>query len=65
MNISNRIKHVLIDQNLTPSDLARKTGYTPQYIIDVLKGNRRWNETTIEKACDALGLEFELVPKSK
>jgi DNA-binding Xre family transcriptional regulator len=54
---------MLNDKKLNPSDLARMTGYTPQYIHNLLDGNRRWNETTIQKTCEALGLEVMLVPR--
>lgn len=62
MEFSKNIAKALDQNGLTPSDLARMTGYSPQYVIDVLKGNRRWNETTLSKACDALGLEIKVVP---
>ncbi|MFE1626992.1 helix-turn-helix domain-containing protein [Brevibacillus reuszeri] len=63
MNFSNEIKGVLSEKNITPSELARMTGYSPQYIIEVLKGNKRWNETTISKTCMALGLEIKVTKK--
>ncbi|OAB48503.1 helix-turn-helix domain-containing protein [Paenibacillus antarcticus] len=59
MNISDTIKKVLKDKKLNPSDLARMIGYTPQYVHNLLDGNRRWNETTIDKTCFALGLGLE------
>lgn len=63
MDFSRTIKHVLVDKGLKPSDLARMTGYSYQYILDVLKGKRRWNETMIEKVCDVLDLKIKVVPK--
>ncbi|MGF7046340.1 plasmid maintenance system antidote protein VapI [Paenibacillus sp. DS2015] len=57
--MSDTIKKVLKEKNLNPSDLARMIGYTPQYVHNLLDGNRRWNETTIDKACTALGLGIE------
>jgi transcriptional regulator with XRE-family HTH domain len=62
MNISESIKKILKNKDLTPSDLARMTGYTPQYIHDILAGNRRWNETTLSKTCEALGIKILIVP---
>ncbi|MFP4976350.1 helix-turn-helix domain-containing protein [Paenibacillus sp. CN-4] len=62
VDFSKSINKALNQNGLTPSDLARMTGYSPQYVIDVLKGNRRWNETTLNKACNALGLEIKVVP---
>jgi transcriptional regulator with XRE-family HTH domain len=63
MNFSESIKRILKNKDLTASDLARMIGYTPQYIHDLLAGNRRWNETTINKTCEALGIEILIVPK--
>lgn len=40
-------------------DLARKTGYSQQYISDLLSGRKRWNETTVTKICQALGIRVE------
>jgi predicted transcriptional regulator len=61
MNFSESIKQVLKSRGLNPSDLARMTGYTPQYMYDLLAGDRRWNETTMKKTCDALGLEIRII----
>lgn len=60
MKMSNEIKKVLQEKEMTASDLARMIGYSPQYIHNLLDGNRRWNETTIEKTCQALGLELQV-----
>lgn len=65
INFSEQINQILRERGLTPSDLARMTGYSPQYIIDLLKNNRRWNETTINKACKALNLEIKIEAKAK
>jgi transcriptional regulator with XRE-family HTH domain len=65
MNFSKVVKKLLKERDLTASDLARMIGYTPQYIHDLLAGNRRWNETTINKTCEALGIEILIVPKEK
>ncbi|MCF2719246.1 helix-turn-helix transcriptional regulator [Paenibacillus sp. UKAQ_18] len=65
MNFSNTITKILNQRGLSPSDLSRMTGYSPQYVIDILKGNRRWNETTLSKACEALELEIRLVSIKK
>ncbi len=64
MSMSEAIGKVLKQRDISPSDLARMTGYTPQYVIDLLKGSRRWNETTLTKACDALGLKIEISEKT-
>ncbi|WP_328801995.1 helix-turn-helix transcriptional regulator [Paenibacillus sp. LX16] len=63
MHFSSTIKEALKYKGFSASDLARLTGYTPQYIHDLLAGNRRWNETTISKACNVLELEIKFIQK--
>ncbi|WP_068786649.1 helix-turn-helix domain-containing protein [Paenibacillus phocaensis] len=58
MNFSNVIKHVLVDAGMKPSELARKTGYSAMYIHNLLNGQRRWNEESMKRVCDVLGLEL-------
>lgn len=65
MNLSEDISKEMDKRGMSPSDLSRMIGYSPQYVIDILKGNRRWNETTLNKTCSALGLELKVVPASK
>jgi predicted transcriptional regulator len=60
VNFSSAVNKVLKEKGLNPSELARMTGYTPQYMYDLLSGHRRWNETTINKVCDALGLKIKI-----
>nr|WP_240479949.1 helix-turn-helix transcriptional regulator [Paenibacillus fonticola] len=54
-----------MDRNLNPSELARLTGHSPQYIHNLLNGNRRWNEDSMRKVCDTLGLELAVIPKEE
>lgn len=65
MDFSKVVKHALVEQDLKPVDLARMTGYTPQHIYDLLRGDRRWNEVTMSKACKALGIEIKYIQKEK
>lgn len=46
---------------IKPVKLAKKTGYSVQYITDLLLGRRRWNETTINRVCLVLGLRVVIV----
>lgn len=50
---------------MRPADLARRTGYSPQHIHNLLKGEKRWNEESLKKVCDALELEIKVVPLNK
>lgn len=63
MSFTKAIKETLKSKGLTPSDLARMTGYSPQYIHEILSGKKRWNETTIYRACEALDLEIRISGK--
>jgi predicted transcriptional regulator len=59
MNFNDEVKKHMQDKGLKPSDLAKATGYSLQYILDLLKGHRRWNETTINKVCVVLGVKIK------
>ncbi|MEV2661839.1 helix-turn-helix transcriptional regulator [Paenibacillus larvae] len=63
MNFSDSVKEFLNKEGFSPSDLARKTGYSPQYIIDLLKCKRRWNTDTMAKVCEVLELELKVVKR--
>ena len=52
------VKKAMRTKDVRPSELAKQTGYSNQYIIDLLGGKRRWNENTIEKVSDALGIKI-------
>jgi transcriptional regulator with XRE-family HTH domain len=64
MTVSEQIKKEMESQNIDPIELSRRMGYSFQYIYDLFKGRRRWNETTITKACKALGLEISIIKTS-
>ncbi|MNW51881.1 hypothetical protein D3C74_293770 [compost metagenome] len=65
MSFSIKIKHALVDAGINPSDLARLTGHSPQHIHNLLNGNRRWNEESMQKVCASLDLELKVVPKNE
>lgn len=65
MNFSRVVKQTLNKTGLKPSDLARLTGYSSTYIYDLISGERRWNEVSIDKVCKALGLKIKYEPKSR
>ena len=58
MNFSAIVRKYMKEQKLKVSDLAKSMGYSYQYISDLLSGNRRWNETTMNKACEVLGIRI-------
>lgn len=59
MNFTQTVKELMGLQNINASNLAKKMGYSPQYISDLLAGKKRWNETTMSKACDVLGIKVK------
>lgn len=63
MNISETVKAAMTDKGITRSDLAKQTGYSYQYIYDLLAGQRRWHEEPINRVFKALGIQvsFDLV----
>ncbi|HHY27180.1 MAG TPA: helix-turn-helix transcriptional regulator [Desulfitobacterium dehalogenans] len=61
MNFSDQVKSTLNHLGVSPAELARKMGYTPQYISDLLSEKRRWNEDTMAKACQALGIKIAFI----
>lgn len=65
MDFSNVVRHRLVDHKINPSELARMTGHSPQYIHNLLNGNRRWNEESMQKVCDTLGLEMIVIPREE
>lgn len=48
----------MAELKIKPIILARKMGYSPQYISHLLTGRKRWNETTMDKVCQILGLSI-------
>jgi transcriptional regulator with XRE-family HTH domain len=58
MEFSLIVKEKLAQRNLKIPEFARLSGISYPYLIDLLKGRRRWNEDTIKKACAALGMEI-------
>lgn len=65
MKFSEAVKTALIKTGMKRADLARKTGYSYQHIHDLLSGDRRWNEDSINKVCDALDLKIEIVSEKE
>ncbi|KMZ43962.1 MULTISPECIES: helix-turn-helix transcriptional regulator [Bacillales] len=58
MNFTKVVLSALEKTNMKKTELARATGYSNQYIYDLLSGKRRWNEESINKVCGALGFEI-------
>ncbi len=63
MNFTGIVKYQMQERGITPAGLASKMGFTVQYIYKLLQGKKRWNETTMTRACEALGIEIEFAQK--
>lgn len=62
LDFGSAVKKRMEALGMNVSELANKMGYTPRYIYDLLSGQARWNETTIKKACEVLGMTLEFKP---
>jgi transcriptional regulator with XRE-family HTH domain len=56
--VSERIKKELKKQKKTQTWLSEQMGISFQYLHGLLKGKRRWNESTIIKAEKALNIKI-------
>lgn len=65
MNFTKIVKARMKELDINITALAGRMGYSINYISDLLKGDRRWNETTMAKACEALKLEARFVPSGE
>ena len=65
LDFSATVREKLKQNSMSSAGLAKKMGYTPQYLSDLLSGDRRWNEVTMAKACEALGLELVVVKRKE
>ena len=51
LNFTATVKARMKVLEMKPVELARETGYSAQYISELLSGRKRWNETTMNKVC--------------
>lgn len=65
MNFTEAVKTAMDISGVTKADLARSMGCSDQHVGDLLKGERRWNEDTITKACGALGIQVTFEQKEE
>lgn len=63
--ITDSVKFAMAEQDINVSELANLTGFSTTYMSKLLRGERRWNETTLSKTLQALNLEIEIKPAPK
>jgi len=57
MNFTETVKAAMKRSGISKSELAKLTGYSYQYIYDLLAGKRRWHEEPINRVYTALGIQ--------
>lgn len=65
MKFSEQVVAHMQAQCIKPAQLARMIGYSAPYVADLISGDRRWNETLMQKTCAALGLEMTIQKAGK
>lgn len=60
MNFAATFKNHIESKNINIPELAKEIGISPQYMYDLLKNERRWNEDIINKVCAALKLDIQI-----
>jgi len=58
MDFSKIARRVIAEKQIKITDIQKKTGYSLQYLYELIAGKRRWNEDTISKIYDVLGIEL-------
>ena len=58
-NLKNKIKHLLLEQGLSQSDLAKKIGVHRQVLTNWLSGTRNPKIENLEKIAKALNISVE------
>lgn len=61
MSFTQAVRTKMAATGISASELARRSGYSQQYICDLLAGRRRWNESTMSKVCQVLGIRIQFV----
>ena len=65
MNFTEPVKKEMRRKNTQITQLAQMMGCSTSYVSDILTGRKRWNQDTIDKACEALDLEIIVRKKRK
>ncbi len=59
---SEAVLTIMEERGITVAQIARQSGYSWPYIYDLLKGKRRWNEDTMNKVSNVVGLVIAFIP---
>ncbi|CVK18512.1 hypothetical protein [Sporomusa sphaeroides] len=60
------VKNELKSQGMNVSTFADKMGFSLQYTYNLInrKGDKRWNEDSIQRACEILEIKIQFIGKS-
>ncbi|ASS64708.1 helix-turn-helix transcriptional regulator [Paenibacillus sp. RUD330] len=58
MSFSDVVRKAAAVKNIKPAEIARRAGYSAQHIHDLMSGERRWNEDSINKICEVLDIQI-------
>jgi transcriptional regulator with XRE-family HTH domain len=64
LDFSNTVKEIMKSRGIKGVELARATGYSAAYISELLAGEKRWNEESINRVCEALELKINIETSS-
>lgn len=60
MEFSKTIILALKNKKISVADFASEMNFSLQHTYGLLRNSKRWNEDSINKACDVLGLRIEI-----
>lgn len=60
MKFSKAVMYALEKQNISVADFANKMNFSIQHTYGLMRNSKRWNEDSINKACEILGLKIEV-----
>lgn len=65
-NFSEVIRNELMRQKMSVATFAKKMEFSIQYTYNLInrKGDKRWNEDSMQRACEVLGIEIKFDKKS-
>lgn len=56
---ANKVKHVLVDRDMSQAELARKMGVGPGHVSKIMRNDADVRESTLKRMCRALNCKAE------
>lgn len=56
---ANKVKHVLVDRDMSQAALARKMGVEPGHVSKIMRNDTDVRESTLKRMCSALNCKAE------